>query len=125
MRTVQRALTQAKAEGLINTARAKKTDIPPNWQHGPVTCGWSHRWVIGWGKAGEAVKDAVNQAKARWFVRQSMSERKPTRSTVDQVRSTVDLKPPPRTEYQRRNWTADELDAELARLDELKKPPPS
>lgn len=119
VRTVQRALTQAKAEGLINTARAKKTDIPPNWQHGPVTCGWSHRWVIGWGKAGEAVKEAVNQAKARWFVRQTMHERKPTRSTVDQVAPKPPVKQ--RTEYQRRSWTAEELDAELARLE---KPPP-
>ena len=121
VRTVQRAITQAKAEGLIGTARAKKTEVPPHWPHGPVTCGWSHRWVIGWGKAGEAVKDAVAAAKARWMVKVATPQKMTTRppgSTMDPAA------PRPRTVHQRRSWTADELDAELERLDALKKPPP-
>lgn len=123
VRTVQRALTEARAEGLIGMARAKKTETPPNWPHGPVTCGWSHRWVIGWGKAGQAVADAVHAAKARWLVKIAAPARVETRppagETISPKRETA------RPHYQRRTWTADELDAELDRLAELKKPPPS
>ena len=122
VRTVQRALTQARSEGLIGMARAKKTEVPPNWEHGPVTCGWSHRWVIGWGKAGQVVADAVHAAKARWLVKQAA----PLRTTAPA--SYVASSPKsvaPRTEYQRRTWTAAELDAELERVDRLNKPPPS
>jgi hypothetical protein len=126
VRTVQRALTQARSEGLIGVARAKKTEVPPNWEHGPVTCGWSHRWVIGWGKAGQAVADAVHAAKARWLVRhaapQKMAVSAPVGSTMD---------PKPRNERQRRKWTAAELEAEMDRLEAAgappwrEKPPPS
>ncbi len=123
VRTVQRALTQAREEGLIGVARAKKNEVPPNWPHGPVTCGWSHRWVIGWGKAGEAVKDAVHAAKARWLVKHATPARVPTAPPVPseriQGRATTRRSRP---EYQRRTWTAEELDAELERL---AKPPPS
>lgn len=121
VRTVQRAMTQAKAEGLLGTARAKKTEVPPNWAHGPVTCGWSHRWIIGWGKAGEAVKDAVAAAKARWMVKVAAPVKMTTGPTVSPKGATY--KPPP-TPNQRRSWTAAELDEELAKLEALKKPPP-
>lgn len=106
VRTVQRALTQAREEGLIGCARAKKDEVPPNWEHGPVTCGWSHRWVIGWGKAGQAVADAVHAAKARWLVKHAAPNKMTTRPpTAIGVPATY--KPP------RRSWTAEELDAEL------------
>ena len=122
VRTVQRALTQAKAEGLLGTARAKKTEVPPNWQHGPVTCGWSHRWIIGWGKAGEAVGEAVAAAKARWMVKVATPQKMTTAATTVSPKGAT-YKPPP-TPNQRRTWTAAELDEELARLEALKKPPP-
>jgi DNA-binding transcriptional MocR family regulator len=122
VRTVQRALTQARSEGLIGVARAKKTEVPPNWQHGPVTCGWSHRWVIGWGKAGEAVKEAVEAAKARWFVRHSMAPKPPAPASymTPAAKSVA-----PRSEFSGLRMTAAQIDAELERLDALKKPPPS
>jgi DNA-binding transcriptional regulator YhcF (GntR family) len=127
VRTVQRALTQARSEGLIRVQRAKKTDIPPQWEHGPVTCGWSHRWVCGWGQAGEKVKQAVEQAKARWIVRTATNalatSAKPTGSSAS--RETTRTPVAARPEYQRRSWTATELDAELDRLARLQKPPPS
>jgi DNA-binding transcriptional MocR family regulator len=126
VRTVQRALTQARSEGLIGLARAKKTEVPPNWEHGPVTCGWSHRWVIGWGKAGEAARDAVHAAKARWFVKHALSSMPP------KVAGAATEKPEGRT-YKRRPMSAEELDAELmgavdiarAAWERRQKPPPS
>lgn len=143
VRTVQRALTQARSEGLIGVARAKKTEVPPNWEHGPVTCGWSHRWVIGWGKAGQAVADAVHQAKARWLVKHAIRSTVPAlgrtpyagahSATPDKShhaaagesgpgrRGIARERPNPN---QRRTWTAAELDAELERL-AAEKPPPS
>lgn len=122
MRTVQRALTQARSEGLIGLARAKKTEVPPGWQHGPVTCGWSHRWVIGWGQAGQAVADRVHAAKARWMVKIAMAgtPTKPSQAPADKRNLSATT---PRTERQRRNWTAAELDAELDRLEAAGAPP--
>lgn len=124
VRTVQRALTQAREEGLIGMARAKKTEVPPNWQHGPVTCGWSHRWTIGWGKAAEVVQDAVHAAKARWLVKIASTPPKSTTAASGPPLDRRSLAPAPRTEYQRRTWTAAELDAELERL-AAEKPPPT
>ena len=127
VRTVQRALTQARAEGLIGVARAKKNEVPPNWEHGPVTCGWSHRWVIGWGKAGQAVADAVHVAKARWLVKHAAPARVPSEGAPaghSATRTVGRGAPVCRPEYQRRTWTAAELDAELERL-AAEKPPPS
>jgi hypothetical protein len=123
VRTVQRALTQAREEGLIGVARAKKTEVPPNWEHGPVTCGWSHRWVIGWGKAGQAVADAVHAAKARWLVKHA-APNKMTMPAKPAEPQRIHSGSKPRPEYQRRSWTAAELDAELVRL-AAEKPPPS
>jgi len=121
VRTVQRALTQARQEGLIGVARAKKNEVPPNWEHGPVTCGWSHRWVIGWGKAGQAVADAVHAAKARWLVKHAAPQKTPTISPP--IGSTMDPKPK-RRQPPGGKWTAEYIDAELDRL-AAEKPPPS
>jgi DNA-binding transcriptional MocR family regulator len=125
VRTVQRALTQARAEGLIGVARAKPNETPPGWQHGPVTCGWSHRWVIGWGQAGQRVADAVHAAKARWLVKHAAPRRVEQAPSGKPAPSGATNSTVARPEYQRRTWTSDELDAELERLERLKKPPPT
>jgi len=122
VRTVQRAITEAKGEGLIGVARAKQGEKPPNWDR-EVPCGWSHRWTIGWGKAGEAVQSAVQAARARWIVRQAMvappAEKKPiSESQPRTFGSTMDPKQGPR-----RRWTAADIDAELDRQARLKRPP--
>jgi DNA-binding transcriptional MocR family regulator len=123
VRTVQRALTQARAEGLIGVHRAKKTEVPPGCS-APVSCGWSHRYTVGWGKANEAVKQAVDAAKARWIVRHSMPPKPPAAPALAIGRSTMDQRP--RSEFSGRRMTAAEIDRELARLDaeRLNKPPP-
>jgi DNA-binding transcriptional MocR family regulator len=118
VRTVQRALTQGEAEGLIGKARAKQGEKPPNMPEA-IPCGWSHRWTIGWGQAGKLVQSAVAAAKARWLIRQVKPVQLPKRP------SALDPERPARqkTPYQRREWTAEQLDAELAKLEREHKPP--
>lgn len=104
VRTVGRAIRQAKDLGLLGTARAKKHEIPPGLDK-PLVCGWSHRWIIGWGKAGQAVAAAVNQARARRLAK----------LTAKGVR--------PVAQPRRRRWTAEELERELE-LRARSMPPP-
>lgn len=128
IRTVQRALTQARQEGLIGLARAKKDERPPGTDRNgkpfePLPCGWSHRWVVGWGQAGQKVADAVHAAKARWMVKMALAGQK-TPATPTEPARAVTYAPRAKTANQRRTWTAAELDAELERL-AAEKPPPT
>jgi len=123
VRTVQRAFTEARQKGRNGTARAKPGEIPPGCDT-PIPCGWSHRWTIGWGKVGKAVADAVNAARARWIVKHAVPS---VAKAPDKQAQNVSARPA-RPEYQRRKWTADELNSELERLGKLEpreKPPPS
>jgi hypothetical protein len=95
IRTVQRAITEARSLGLLGVARGKKGETPPG-ADGPIPCGWSHRWTIGWGRAGAEIKRLVAAARLAWI----------TRSTT---RKGATLAP------RRRSMTPEELDAELAR----------
>jgi DNA-binding transcriptional MocR family regulator len=119
VRTVQRALTQGEAEGLIGKARAKLGEKPPNMAE-VIPCGWSHRWTIGWGQAGKLVQRAVDAARARFIVRHAAQP-----VALPKRPSALDPERPARqkTPYQRRGWTAEQLDAELARLERERKPP--
>lgn len=102
VRTVARAIAQAKAEGLLRTARGKKTEVPPG-APGPIVWGFTNRWLPGWGKAGAEVLAAVSTAKARFIARAG-------------VKALVRRAAPAR------RWTAEELDAELERR--APRPPP-
>jgi DNA-binding transcriptional MocR family regulator len=68
VRTVQRAISEAKSLGLLGVARFKPNEVPPGAK-APITCGGSHRWTIGWGLAGKAVQNAIAKARARWLSR--------------------------------------------------------
>lgn len=122
VRTVQRAITQAASLGLIGVARAKPNEKPPGFDK-VLPFGWSHRWTIGWGLAGAAVKRAVEAARAKFVFR---------RATRPLPREACAAKPKPcalRSPHQGRQWTAAELDTELARLEAhppapREKPPP-
>ena len=65
LRTVQRAIAQAKALGLIRVHRCKKGEIPPKADN-PIPCGWSHRWAVGRGRAAAAVQAAIAAARLRF-----------------------------------------------------------
>lgn len=115
-RTVFRALAQAKETGLIGSRPIKDDEIPPG-ANGPITCGGSLRWTIGWGKAMGDARAAVAAARVRWLLRtQGVGGRpattdKPKRKPPEQPPHTTQR--PSRPEYQRR-MTAEEIDAALA-----------
>lgn len=112
VRTVQRAITQGKAEGLLGTARAKANEVPPGRKE-PVRCGWSHRWIVGWGEAVDKAKAAVERARMKRLARQAVL-------TPQDVRN---VRPPnPR----QRRYTVEELAAELERYEaEIAQRPPA
>jgi len=112
VRTVQRALTQGRELGLIGTARAKPTEIPPGLTE-PVKCGWSHRWVVGWGLAVQACKEAVEKARLRRMAK----------ATAEAV-SLVNLQETKNGRTVARTWTAEQIDAELERLTKVPQGPP-
>ena len=60
VRTVQRAITQAKEAGMMRTARSKPGERAPGVQ-GPLPCGFSHRWLLA--PAQEAVAAASHLAR--------------------------------------------------------------
>lgn len=103
VRTVQRAITEAHAVGLIGKARAKQGEIPPG-ANTPIPCGWSHRWTIGWGKAADVARAEIEQTRV---ARAAKAAIKTTVTFVSKAR---------RQDRPARRWTAEELDAELARL---------
>lgn len=111
VRTVGRALEQGRREGLIGVARAKKGERAPDEDGKPtiqLPCGFSHRWTIGWGRAGEQVKAAISAAKAKFLARQIVKGKAG----------------PPISRRSERRWTAAELDAELERRARSLAPPP-
>ena len=81
VRTVQRAITQGRDEGLIGVARAKPGEIPKGAKQA-FSCGWSHRWTVGKGKAYAQAMAAIAEAKAKALLRAAV---KPLR---DKVRPT-------------------------------------
>jgi hypothetical protein len=120
VRTVQRALTQATELGLMGRARAKPNERPPGLDQ-PLPCGWSHRWIVGWGKAGEAVQRAIDTARARVTLRRAT---RTVESCTPKPKACASV----RSERAPRRWTAAELDAELAHAATTtparEKPPP-
>jgi hypothetical protein len=110
VRTVQRALTQGQDLGLLRTARAKQGEIPTG-ARGPIDCGFSHRWTIGWGiagkRAGEKIQTLIEHAKMRRVLRVVTPNTK--RARIMEAR-----KPSP---IQKRIPTLEELNAELARIE--------
>jgi hypothetical protein len=104
VRTVGRAIRQAKDLGLLGTARAKPNEVPPGMSK-PLACGWSHRWIIGWGQAGKAVAAAVNAARAKRLTKLAAKGLRPVAAP------------------ERRRWTAEQLERELE-LTARRIPPP-
>lgn len=98
VRTVQRALRQARDLGLIRCHRSKRNERAPGLGE-VVPCGWSHRWAVGWGMGTQAAALAVQVARV-------------TRLVPGMFRRRRRPSPP---EAVARRWTAEEIDDELAR----------
>jgi hypothetical protein len=70
VRTVQRAITQAKELGLIEVHRAKKKEVPPGLEN-PLPCGWSHRWATSRGMGNARAQEAIAAARIRAAMRRA------------------------------------------------------
>jgi len=111
VRTVQRAITQAREEGLIGVARAKQGEKPPG-AAGTFACGWSHRWVIGRGRAAAAALAAIAAAKLAGLARTAAKPPAPQQRCAP----AAGCAPAPKGQRRppARRWTAEEIDAALA-----------
>ena len=107
LRTVQRALREGRQLGLIECHRAKAKEKAPEIGK-TLPCGWSHRWVVGWGRAKETVEKLVNVARAKALV-PGLFRKKPKKAEESAT--------------PHRRWTAEEIEAELARRQG--QPPPN
>lgn len=110
VRTVQRAFAEAKALGMLRTARAKKGEVPKG-ASAAFACGWSHRWIIGRGLAGHAWKAAIDKARLRWLG--SLVKRSSVPASERELAARApEVRRPPRG-MSTREWLEREL-AELA-----------
>jgi hypothetical protein len=97
VRTVQRALHEGRERAFIECHHSKPNETPPGLARGTrIPCGWSHRWIVGRGLS-EPLRLAARAIK------------KSARTVVGRAKGTM------RTSTSRRQWTAAEIDAELAR----------
>jgi hypothetical protein len=113
LRTVQRALTQGHDLGLIGKARAKKGETMPGAEK-PQTCGFSHRWTVGRGLAVASVVSAVAAARLARIVKRAAEAVRP--SAPKTAEPPPQRPPRPGAGAPRRRYTAEELEAELAKL---------
>jgi hypothetical protein len=123
VRTVQRAVAQAKALGQVRVHRSKKGEIPPrgpkkghaddcdcfSCKPRPLPCGWSHKWAVGRGLVGAAVLKAITAARLRFISRVSISA---TRGPAPRVTS----EPSPSTSTAPSTLTQAQIDRELAEI---------
>ena len=116
VRTIQRAISEAKSLGLLRVFRAKPNEKAPELGK-VVPCGWSHRLTVRWGKAGAAVTEAIEAARLRFIARsvvataaRSSSVAPPSSGTRTAPRSSSSAQ-----QWPRGHWTAERLDRELER----------
>ena len=119
-RTVQRGAADAKRLGFVASHRAKKnerTPGDPEFGGGKlIPCGWSHRFVIGRGKAGAARNQAVAEARARWNIRQALRQAEEAAKRAEPKPKFEQTTPQSPRRGRARPRTAAEIDAELARI---------
>jgi hypothetical protein len=112
IRTSQRAITQGKQLGRLGVARFKTGETPPGAIH-PMWCGGSHRWTIGWGKQGAAKSEAIARARLKMAQRTALGV---TRAATCKGSPIIPARAHAPAQRAPRRWTAEQLDAELARL---------
>lgn len=124
VRTVQRKITAAKTEGRIRVARLKPNETP-HGARGPLTCGGSNRWTIGWGKAGDEVKRDIERARLLQLYRAATNPQPTPRARwlsqhepPPMPKATTATSPAPARTPPRRyaGISPAELDAELERV---------
>lgn len=93
-RTVQRAVAEAKSLGLMGTGRAKKNEIPKGRKE-PLSCGWSHRWIIARGMPLEQRAPEQAMAKTKWWLSVQKRKVKPRELFALRERKRTGRQPPP------------------------------
>ena len=84
VRTVQRWLKRMRDEGLLQTFRCKKGEVPKG-RTKPVTCGWSHRVLTAWHAIGprfDALREELRQKRAAKLAARNSGRR---RYTADEL----------------------------------------
>jgi len=99
VRTVQRWLRRMRDEGLLQTFRAKKGEVPKGRKH-PITCGWSHRVLTAWHAIGprfDAMREELRQKRADKLAARNAGRRRYTAEEIDRelVKRYGAAKPPP------------------------------
>jgi AraC-like DNA-binding protein len=108
-RTVQRGFAQAKALGLMRTARGKKGEVPPG-ANAPLPCGFCHRFITGRGLAGAQLHRAISEVRTRWILNFNRRQKAPKSDRA--LARAEPRRPPPGTMAEKLAW----LDRELADL---------
>lgn len=128
IRTVQRALHQARELALIECHRAKPNETPPGLERGTrIPCGWSHRWIVGRGLseplrlAARAVTQSARTLVQK--VKRTSSRRQTSARTWTAAEIDAELARRHAVREQSR-WTPEEFEAELARRDDAARAPP-
>lgn len=85
VRTVQRWLKRMRDEGLLQTFRNKKGEIPKGSKK-PVSCGWSHRVLTLWEAIGprfDALREELRQKRADKLAARNAGRRRYTADEID------------------------------------------
>jgi len=114
IRTVQRAISDAIRCGLMVVFPNKPGEMPIGAKTKPQNR-WSHRMVIGFGKATEVARSMVQAARARWLLPKTAPSTAPAPTPAMADKLTLSAKP--KTWVQARKWTAADIETELARRD--------
>ena len=122
VRTVQRCLTTLKTDGIMGIHRSKPAETPRG-ARGPIHCGFSHRYIVGANLAGEAVKQAVEQARAKAsnakfarIISKAMFPSAPAPAPAPAPAAPAPAPAATREQWANaRHYTRAQLDAELAR----------
>jgi hypothetical protein len=92
IRTVQRAMRQAKDLGILVSKRIRRGERPEGGR-GPLTCGGAMRTIIGWGlKDAPATVLRLRSALREQYRRAALEEA--LRAAVAEFRSLAPLAPP-------------------------------
>ncbi len=126
VRTVQRALHDARQNGLICCAFSKPGEKPPGAAQ-PMNFKWSHRWTPGRGLAGKALQAAINAARAAAVICKIIPKR--TFNEPQRIaKAKAKLRNPPShlTREQRARWIEEQMELEpsVLHLDEREPKPP-
>lgn len=94
VRTVQRWLRRMRDEGLLETFRSKKNEVPPGAK-GPITCGFSNRVLTQWQAIGPHFDELRAQKQAKQAEKAAKRRAGYRRYTADEIDRALEKTKPP------------------------------